>query len=123
MYAAVAGRVRGRTQCHASNDGSNSHLESAPCSSEDGILRDESASWRERRQQQFQHRHLAAIAAGRPLGDVLEALLVDFETEHAGALGSVLLLDQGSGQLRHAAGARLPEPYRQAVDGVCIGGG
>ena len=34
---------------------------------------------------------------------------------------SILLLDQDSGTLRHGAGARLPAPYRAAIDGLQIG--
>lgn len=64
---------------------------------------------------------LEGIAARRPLPESLEALVATMERHLPGSRCSILLLDQDAGTLHHGAGARLPEPYRRAIDGLLIG--
>lgn len=67
---------------------------------------------------------LAMIAAGAPLGEILETLLVAVEAQsRGGMLASVLLLDEEGKRLRHGAAPNLPESYCQAIDGIEIGPG
>ena len=64
---------------------------------------------------------LEGIAGREPLGESLEALVRAMERYLPDSTCSILLLDQESGTLRHGAGARLPAPYRAAIDGLPIG--
>jgi PAS domain S-box-containing protein len=64
---------------------------------------------------------LEGIAAREPLGESLEALIATMERYLPDSTCSILLLDQETGALRHGAGARLPAPYRKAIDGLRIG--
>jgi C4-dicarboxylate-specific signal transduction histidine kinase len=43
------------------------------------------------------------------------------EAQFAGLLCSVLLLDEDGQHVRHGAAPGLPEAYRNAIDGLCIG--
>src|SRR5216683_6576190 len=64
---------------------------------------------------------LKMILIGAPLNDVLRsvALLIEGHTE--GALCSIFLLDEDGQHLRYAAAPQMPDEYRVATDGVCIG--
>ena len=64
---------------------------------------------------------LEGIAGREPVGESLEALVATMERYLPDSTCSILLLDQESGTLRHGAGARLPAPYRAAIDGLRIG--
>lgn len=64
---------------------------------------------------------LALIATGRPLAEVLGALVGAVEEGCPGTIASVLSLDDDRRHLRHAAAPRLPEAYNRAVDGLEIG--
>src|SRR6478609_8535647 len=64
---------------------------------------------------------LEGIARRDPVGESLEALVATMERYLPDSICSILLLDQDSGTLRHGAGARLPIPYREAIDGLHIG--
>jgi anti-sigma regulatory factor (Ser/Thr protein kinase) len=65
---------------------------------------------------------LADVAAGVPLGVALAELLQVVEaTSPDGVLGSVLLLEDDGGHLRHCAAPSLPSDYNQAIDGIGIG--
>jgi PAS domain S-box-containing protein len=64
---------------------------------------------------------LEGIAGREPVGESLEALVATMERYLPNSTCSILLLDQESGTLRHGAGARLPVPYRAAIDGLHIG--
>jgi PAS domain S-box-containing protein len=66
-----------------------------------------------------QNQALAMIASGRPLREILSALVEAIERQAPGMLGSVLLLE--GERLRLGAAPSLPETYNQAIEGVLIG--
>jgi len=67
---------------------------------------------------------LAQIAAGAPLGEILEHLLTQVEAQsRGGMLASILLLDDEGKRLLHGAAPSLPEAYNAAIDGIEIGPG
>ena len=68
-----------------------------------------------------QSRVLEMIAAGAPLGDVLDSLVAVIESQSDGMIGSVLLLDEDGVHVRHGAAASLPETYAEAIEGQPIG--
>jgi PAS domain S-box-containing protein len=68
-----------------------------------------------------QRRVLELLARRAPLGETLTVLCETIEEQLPRALCSVLLLDAKAGTLHHAAGPRLPEAYREAIDGERIG--
>jgi len=68
-----------------------------------------------------QHRVLELLANGRPLDEVLTALVRTVERGSPEGLGSVLLLDDDGKRLRHDAAPDLPEAYNRAIDGLRIG--
>ena len=71
-----------------------------------------------------EERSLALIAAGAPLGEILETLLVAVEAQsRGGMMASVLLLDATGKRLLHGAAPNLPEAYSRAIDGIEIGPG
>src|ERR1700736_173118 len=61
------------------------------------------------------------IARDSRLKEILEQLVRVVEAEFAGLLCSVLLLDDDGLHVRHGAAPSLPEPYTDAIDGLCIG--
>jgi GAF domain-containing protein len=66
----------------------------------------------------------AQLAAGAPLGDILEGLLMAAEAQsRGGMLASVLLLDEEGKRLLHGAAPTLPEAYCEAIHGIEIGPG
>jgi len=65
---------------------------------------------------------LEGVLRHAPLAESLEAIVTAIEQQLPGTKCSVLLLDDQR-CLNHSAGAGLPEPYRQAIDGVAIGYG
>jgi len=71
----------------------------------------------------FHNRLLRMIGQGRPLPEILESLAQGAEAEHAGAMSSILLLDDDGRHLRHATAPSLPAAWCQVVDGVAIGEG
>jgi len=66
-------------------------------------------------------RILEMIARDAPLREILEKLVRVVESQFAGLLCSVLLLDEDGQHARHGAAPSLPEPYAKAIDGLCIG--
>jgi PAS domain S-box-containing protein len=66
-------------------------------------------------------RILEMIARDAPLEETLEKLVLVVETQFAGLLCSVLLLDEDGQHARHGAAPSLPEAYAKAIDGLCIG--
>ncbi len=67
---------------------------------------------------------LAEIAAGKPLPEVLEELLIAVEAEGGRAMRtSVLFLSQDGRHLRHGAAPSLPAAYNDAIDGISVGEG
>ncbi len=65
---------------------------------------------------------LEGVVRHAPLDESMEAVVAAIEHQLPEAICSVLLLDPDQ-TLRHIAGARLPEAYRDAIDGVAIGPG
>lgn len=68
-----------------------------------------------------QNEALELIITGAPLEKIFNRLLAVVEAESDGdALGSILLLDPTTRQLRHGAAPSLPASYNRAIDGVMI---
>src|SRR5207253_5339503 len=66
-------------------------------------------------------RILEMIARDSRLEQILENLARVVEAQFPGMLCSVLLLDEDGQHVRHGAAPSLPEPYTNAIDGLCIG--
>ena len=64
---------------------------------------------------------LEMIARDARLEKTLENLVRVVEAQFAGLLCSVLLLDEDGQHVRHGAAPSLPQPYTDAIDGLCIG--
>src|SRR5262249_39299513 len=60
-------------------------------------------------------------ATGAPLTDVLLNLVQLVESQTAGMLCSILLVDEDGMTLRHGAAPNLPPSYVNAIDGLRIG--
>jgi diguanylate cyclase (GGDEF)-like protein/PAS domain S-box-containing protein len=63
---------------------------------------------------------LEMIARGAPLAAVFDRLVRLIESQAAGVIGSILLLDDDGRRLRHSATSSLPEAFYKAVDGLAI---
>jgi signal transduction histidine kinase len=68
-----------------------------------------------------QARVLELLATGRPLQEVLTALVEVIERQCEDVVGSVLLLDEDLRHIRHGAAPNLPPAYCRALDGIEIG--
>jgi PAS domain S-box-containing protein len=68
-----------------------------------------------------ENRILEMIARDAPLEETLEKLVRTMEAQFAGLLCSVLLLDEDGQHVRRGAAPTLPQPYSDAIDGLCIG--
>jgi PAS domain S-box-containing protein len=69
-----------------------------------------------------ERRALEMLAAGAPLGAILEVIVGTIEeASPTGTLASILLLDETGAHVRHGAAPRLPEAYCRAIDGAPIG--
>jgi diguanylate cyclase (GGDEF)-like protein len=66
-------------------------------------------------------RIIEMIATSTPLEQVLESLMVLTESQMAGTIASILLLDDDGEHLRCAAAPNLPEAYSKSIDGIAIG--
>jgi len=64
---------------------------------------------------------LKMILLGAPLNEVLTTITGLIEAHSTGMLCSISLLDGDGLHLRYGVAARLPEAYRAATDGICIG--
>jgi len=64
---------------------------------------------------------LKMILLGASLNEVLRSLTRLIESHSKGMLCSIFLLDEDGLHLRYGVAANLPEAYRAATDGVCIG--
>jgi len=84
-------------------------------------LEDVTLAVRTQRMHFAERRALALLAAGAPLGDILEALVEVIEELLPGSLGSVLLIDRSGTRLLHGAAPSLPAAYNRAIDGSVIG--
>ena len=68
-----------------------------------------------------ENRILEMIARDGPLDEILKNLVWVMESQFAGLLCSVLLLDEDGQHVRHGAAPNLPEGYTKAIDGLAIG--
>jgi len=68
-----------------------------------------------------QNRILELIATGVSLADALNQLMLTVESQAAGMLCSILLLDTDGVHLRTGAAPTLPEAYNRGLDGIAIG--
>src|SRR6266567_3967838 len=66
-------------------------------------------------------RILEMIARDARLEEILESLVRVVESQFAGLLCSVLLLDEDGQHVRHGAAPSLPKAYSKAIDGLSIG--
>src|SRR5271154_5879502 len=64
---------------------------------------------------------LQMILLGAPLNEVLTSVTRLIETHSEGMLCSIFLVEEDGLHLRYAGAPNLPEAYRAATDGVCIG--
>jgi PAS domain S-box-containing protein len=68
-----------------------------------------------------QSRILEMIAANKPLGEILNNLVLLIEAQSPEMLCSVLLLSSDGNHIRHGAAPSLPDEYVKAIDGTPIG--
>jgi PAS domain S-box-containing protein len=64
---------------------------------------------------------LKMMLIGAPLNEVLTSITRLIEAHSKGMSCSIFLLDEDGLHLRYVVSANLPEAYRAATDGVCIG--
>ena len=64
---------------------------------------------------------LKMMLIGASLNEVLTSLARLIEAHREGMLCSIFLLDEDGLHLRYGVAADLPQAYRAATDGVCIG--
>jgi formate hydrogenlyase transcriptional activator len=64
---------------------------------------------------------LKMILLGAPLNEVLTTITRLIEAHSTGMRRSISLLDEDGLHLRYGVAANLPEAYRAATDGICIG--
>ncbi len=63
---------------------------------------------------------LSLLSSDQPIERVLEAIVLDYEAEHPGALCSILLADPAGHRLRLAAAPSLPGSYNQTTGEIPI---
>lgn len=68
-----------------------------------------------------QSRILEMIAANKPLGEILNNLVLLIEAQSPEMLCSVLLLSSDGNHIRHGAAPGLPDEYVKGIDGAPIG--
>ena len=85
------------------------------------VFTDVTDRMRVERQEQGRTRILAELVGGAPLKPLLDGIVAFVEEQLPGALCSLLLLDDETGRLRHAAAPSLPVAYLEAIDGVEVG--
>ena len=68
-----------------------------------------------------QNQVMEMIAAGKPLPDILTALIHFIENHADEMLGTVLLLDEDGTHVRHGAAPNMPAEFIAAIDGQAIG--
>jgi formate hydrogenlyase transcriptional activator len=64
---------------------------------------------------------LKMILLGAPLNEILTSVTRLIEAHSEGTLCSIFLVEEDGLRLRYAGAPNLPEAYRAATDGVCIG--
>lgn len=68
-----------------------------------------------------QARVLEQVAKDKSLADILNTQIEVAEEAHSEMIGSILLFDEKTGQLRHGASNRLSSAFCKAIDGVVAG--
>jgi diguanylate cyclase (GGDEF)-like protein len=68
-----------------------------------------------------QNQMLEMIAAGAPMEEILNDLILLIESQCPGMVGSILLLDADGRHVRHGAAPHLPSAYVHAINGASIG--
>ena len=66
-------------------------------------------------------RVLRLIAAGAPLGEALEAIVLGLQASQPGLRANLMLLDASGTRLQRGAAPSLPEDFNQALDDVPVG--
>ena len=61
---------------------------------------------------------LEKLAKGKPIGEILETLILGIEEELKGSLCSILLVDKGGRHFLQGAAPNLPAFYNDAIDGL-----
>jgi PAS domain S-box-containing protein len=92
-----------------------------PSSGEQGDGRDAQEQQRAEQVLMCQQRFFEQLATGAPLADVLDILARTVESQIAGGLCSIMLLDEQGRHLRKGAAPSLPPEYERAIDGRAIG--
>src|SRR6267378_171235 len=64
---------------------------------------------------------LKMMLLGAPLNEVLTSITRLMEAHTKGTLCSILLVDEDGLHLRYGVAENLPQTYRAAIDGICIG--
>ena len=64
---------------------------------------------------------LKMMLLGAPLNEVLTSITRLMEAHSKGTLCSILLVDEDRLHLRYGVAENLPQTYRAAIDGICIG--
>jgi len=84
---------------------------------------DMTAHWRSERRNHAHDVMLEMVAKGKPLNEILNAIVQAIEAEDSTSLCSILLLDKEGKHLLSGAAPSLPDFYNDAIDGVEIGMG
>jgi PAS domain S-box-containing protein len=84
-------------------------------------LEDVSAALRARHIQEAEQSVLEMIAAGAPLPELLDRLVLHIEELAPPAIASILLLDAEGKHVLHGAAPGLPAQYNDAIHGAAIG--
>ena len=66
-------------------------------------------------------RVLRLIAAGAPLGQALDAIVLGMQASQPGLRGNLMMLDASGTRLLHGAAPSLPEAFNQAINNLAIG--
>jgi len=75
----------------------------------------------DQRQLNFSNEILEDIARTDELGDILEKIVLWYESENKGSFCSVLLLDEEGKHLVNGVAPSLPSFYNESIDGLAIG--
>ncbi len=86
-----------------------------------GISWDITARKRTEQREQLRGRCLQLLGTGAPLPEVLESIVALLECGHDHWRCAIMLLDDSGRRLLHGAAPRLPEFYREAINGLEVG--
>jgi len=84
---------------------------------------DMTAHWKSELRNRTHDEMLEMAAKGKPLVDIMHAIVHAVESEAPNTLCSILLLDDGGKHLLNGASPSLPSFYNKAIDGIEIGMG